>query len=95
MFDLSWAEISIVALVGLLVLGPKEFAAIVRNCRKIIGKIKNIGQEFTDAITDMDEVKDLKKEAGKVNEDINMIVDLEGKLQKTYDISDFIRDEEK
>lgn len=94
MFDLSWSEMFIVAIVGLLVIGPEELPSVVRNCKKVISKIKSTAKEFTSAITDIDEIDDIKKEAQKLNDDMKTIIDLEGKEQPTYDISDLI-DEKK
>ncbi|PIR38667.1 MAG: twin-arginine translocase subunit TatB [Alphaproteobacteria bacterium CG11_big_fil_rev_8_21_14_0_20_39_49] len=92
MFDLSWSEMFVVAIVGLLVIGPEELPAVVRNCKKVIAKIKNTAKEFTSAITDIDEIDDIKKEAQKLNEDMKTIIDLEGNEQPTYDISDIIKE---
>ena len=49
-----------------------------------------MASEFTSTITDMDGVEELKNEAKKVNEDLKKIIDLDGNLQDTYDISDII-----
>jgi sec-independent protein translocase protein TatB len=90
MFDLSWSEMFIVAIVGLLVIGPEELPGVIRNCKKVIAKVKSSAKEFTSAITDIDEIDDLKNEANKLNEDMKTIIDLEGNEQPTYDISDLI-----
>lgn len=90
MFDFSWAELSVVALVGLLILGPKELQEIIRNIKKITAKVREIGREFAASLTGLEEVSDLKNEVKKVNDDIKRIVDLEGNLQDTYDISDLM-----
>jgi sec-independent protein translocase protein TatB len=95
MFDLSWSELMVVGVVGLVVIGPEELPAIVRNCKKIMAQIKQVSKEFTDSITEMDEFKDLKEEAKKLNEDIKTIVDLDGNVQRTYDISDIMPEIEK
>jgi sec-independent protein translocase protein TatB len=90
MFDFSFSELLVVGVVGLVVLGPEELPVIIRNCKKIITQVKEVGKEFTDSIMEMDELKDLKEEARKLNEDIKTIVDLDGNVQRTYDISDIM-----
>lgn len=85
----------IVAIVGLLVIGPEELPGVIRNCKKIIKKIKSTTKEFTSAITDIDEIDDLKNEANKLNEDMKTIIDLDGNEQPTYDISDMLVEKEK
>ncbi|MCE3232677.1 MAG: hypothetical protein K0R98_934 [Rickettsiaceae bacterium] len=90
MFDFSFAELVVVGAVGLLVLGPEELPVVIRNCKKIINQITQVGKEFSNSILEIDEVKDLKNEAKKLNEDIKTIVDLDGQVQRTYDISDIM-----
>ena len=90
MFDFSWSELMVVGVVGLIVLGPEELPVVIRSCKKILTQIKQVSKEFTDSIMEIDEVKDLKEEAKKLNEDIQTIVDLDGKVQRTYDISDIM-----
>ena len=90
MFDLSWAETFIIIIIGLLVIGPDELPGLVKNCRNIIKKVKKTASDFTSEIIENDDVSDLKSEADKVNDDIKKIVDLEGNLQDTYNISDIM-----
>jgi sec-independent protein translocase protein TatB len=95
MFDFSFSELMVVGAVGLVVLGPEELPAVIRSCKKIINQIKEMGKEFSDSISEIDEVHDLKAEAKKLNDDLRTIIDLEGKPQQTYDISDIMPDIEK
>lgn len=88
MFECSWGELSIVALVGLLVLGPEDMAMVVRQVKGAVAKIKAMGQEFTASVVEIGDISDLKKEAQKLNEDMRIIIDLEGNPQPTYDLSD-------
>lgn len=90
MFEFSWPEMLVVAVVALLVVGPEELPSVIRNCKKIITKIKSVAKEFTDSITEIDEIKDIKSEAKKLNDDLKIIIDLEGNKQQTYDISDIM-----
>jgi sec-independent protein translocase protein TatB len=90
MFEFSWPEMLVVALVALLVVGPEELPSVIRNCKKIITKIKSVAKEFTDSITEIDEIKDIKSEAKKLNDDLKVMIDLEGNKQQTYDISDIM-----
>ncbi len=46
MFDIGWAEIILIMLVGLLVIGPKEFPRVIRYISKIMGQIRNIRQQL-------------------------------------------------
>jgi len=90
MFDLAWSEIILVAVVGLLVIGPKEIPTVIRFCKNTLHKLRSLSKEVTDSFKELDPIDDLKKETEKLNEDIRYIVDLEGNLQPTYDLSDVV-----
>lgn len=94
MFDFSWGELIIVAIVGLLLIGPEDLPSVIRTVKKAIQKAKGLGKEFTSQIDEMVDVVDVKGAAQKINEDLKTIVDLEGNIQPTYDISDFTGDKE-
>ena len=90
MFDLSFAEITIVAIIALLVIGPKDLPKAISFIKKITAKVKNLTNEFTSSISDIDEISDLKEEANKINKDLKTIIDLDGNEQPTYDLSEII-----
>jgi len=95
MFDFAWSEMIVVAIVGLLILGPEELPTIVRSVRKGINKLKTMASDFSSSVLDDEHMTDLKGEARKINEDIKTIIDLEGNIQPTYDISDIVDDTKK
>lgn len=95
MFDLSLAETSLTLVVALFLIGPEELPGVIRAVRKVTNKSKAMVKEFTDSIMEIEEVGNLKNEVEKLNSDIKRIVDLEGNLQDTYDISDIMPEIEK
>jgi len=46
MFDVSWSELLVVAVVALLVVGPKELPALLRTVGKYLGMVKRQAAEF-------------------------------------------------
>ena len=63
MFDLGWQELLLVAVVTLLVVGPKDLPRLFNKAGKLIGNIKQISREFFDKVSeaaDIDEIKNLK-----------------------------------
>lgn len=88
MFDLSFAETLVIIVIGLLVLGPKELPQVVKAVRTASAKIKELGNQLVSTLDDIEQVSDIKKEVEQVNQDIQKIVDLDGNLQQTYDLSD-------
>lgn len=95
MFNLSWAETFVILVVALLVIKPQDIPVIVKHVRGFIRKCKEIQQEISRSVNeviDQPEIRDLKKEVEDVNKEIEYIVDREGKLQPTYDISDLLEE---
>jgi Sec-independent protein translocase protein TatA len=81
MFDFSLAELGMVGLIALFVLGPKDMLVLLKACRDFFGSLKKHYLDYTDYLNKaLDDLDDKDK-----------IVDLEGKLQKTYDISKLIK----
>lgn len=76
MFDFSLAELGMVALVSLFVLGPKDMLVLLKACRDFFISLKKHYLNYTDYLNEA--LDDL--------DDKNKIVDLDGKLQKTYKI---------
>lgn len=105
MFDFSLGEIALVALVGLLVIDPKDVPGMLRTCMKWFAELRNVTDEVKGTVKSlMDEAQltDLKDE---IEGDLEVmrglpktqryIEDQDGKLQPVYDISDFLAAEEK
>ena len=65
MFSLGWMEISIILIITIVVVGPKEIPTVIRFVKSITKNLKKVSREFTstiDEITHIQEVKDIKKE---------------------------------
>lgn len=95
MFDFSVAETSLTMLVALLLIGPKELPGVLRAMRNLKRKSQQVFKQFSDAVMEIEEIGGLKGEVDKLNADIKKIVDLDGNLQETYDISDIMPEIEK
>ena len=65
MFSLGWMEISIILIITIVVVGPKEIPTVIRFVKSISKNLRKVSREFTstiDEITHIQEVKDIKKE---------------------------------
>jgi sec-independent protein translocase protein TatB len=65
MLSLGWMEISIILIITIVVVGPKEIPTVIRFVKSITKNLRKVSQEFTstiDEITHIQEVKDIKKE---------------------------------
>lgn len=87
MLGLSLAETAIILLVVLLVVGPKELPAVARGVMRLVRQMRGMAAEFRSGFDElMHEAK-----IDEIREDLTpppTIIDLEGKPQRTYDISD-------
>ena len=64
MFDLGWGKIVIIAVIALVVIGPKELPAVLRTVGQWMGKIRRMAAEFQGQFQEAmreAEMADLKK----------------------------------
>ncbi len=64
MFDLGWQEFLMVAVVLMLVVGPKDMPRILRSFSQGMRKAKSMAREFTSSLEDVarqDEFKEMKE----------------------------------
>lgn len=52
MFGMGWAELMIVGIVALIVVGPKELPILFRKIGQFVGKAKGMAREFSRAMND-------------------------------------------
>jgi len=91
MFDIGWTELAIVALIALLVIGPKELPATMRMIAGWIGKVRSLAREFQGGLDDMmreTELDKLKEQAQGV-----MHGDLDTMVENTIDPDGSVRNE--
>ena len=73
MFSLGWMEISIILIITIVIVGPKEIPTVIRFIKNISSCIKKVSKEFSstvDELTNLDEIKDIKKEILDTKESI-------------------------
>jgi len=65
MLSLGWMEISIILIITIVVVGPKEIPTVIKFIKSITQNLRKVSREFSstvDEITHIQEVKDNKKE---------------------------------
>ncbi len=65
MFSLGWMEISIILIILIVLVGPKELPKIIRTFKSIMKNIRALSRDFTDTlsdVTDFEEIKNIKEE---------------------------------
>jgi sec-independent protein translocase protein TatB len=71
MFGISWNEYIIIAIVALIVIGPKELPAVLRAIGQWTAKVRRMAAEFQGQFQEAmreAEMADLKKEVDNLNE---------------------------
>ena len=61
----GFAEIIVLALLAIIVVGPKDLPKLMRSFGNFMAKIRGLGQEFKDAFEEMgaeDEIAEMRKE---------------------------------
>lgn len=85
MFDVALSELGLVGIVAVFVLGPKDLIKVVKQLNSNIAGIKQWLNRYIQYLTDgISETTLIQKK----QEITNYIVDLEGNLQITYDLTD-------
>ena len=65
MLSLGWMEMSIILIICVILVGPKELPAVIKTIKSVILNLKGLSREFTktvEEVTEFSEIKDIKKE---------------------------------
>ncbi len=69
MFDIGWSELLIIAVVAIIVIGPKDLPRMLRNLGRAMGAVRRTASEFKaqfeDAVRDS-ELEELQREFADV-----------------------------
>lgn len=94
MFDIGWPELMIIALITILVVGPKEIPRVLRTVTQIMRKLRSMASEFQSGIdelareAELDELKkDIERTASK-----DLAGDLEKSIDPTGDVTKSVRE---
>ncbi len=96
MFDIGWPELFLVAVVVLLVIGPKELPRVLANIARWVSKAKSVTRDFRSHVDDMireSELDDVKRQFdaaanGDMNTMIENTIDPDGDLKNSIDFAD-------
>ena len=53
MFDIAWSELGVIAVVALIVIGPKDLPKVLRTIGQWTAKARSMAREFQSGIDDM------------------------------------------
>lgn len=86
MFGLSFAEMAVIIMVAIVVVGPKELPTVIRAVMRMMGQLRELGAEFRKNFDELAEEAKLKELQNDLTA-MPTIIDLEGNERPTYDIS--------
>ena len=92
MFDIGWPELFLIAVVVLLVVGPKELPKVLRNVGIWINKAKVVTREFRTHVDDMIRESELEEVREEINTagQMNLEAVTENTIGLQYEIQDAV-----
>ena len=94
MLDVGWQELFVIAVITIIVVGPKEIPRVLRTVTLWIRKIKDMAREFQSSIDDIAreaELDDIKKQLTEA-QDFDIERELEDAIDPTGEMSNAIHD---
>jgi sec-independent protein translocase protein TatB len=93
MFDFAWSELAVIAVVALVVIGPKDLPRVMRTVGLWVGKARTIAREFQSSLDQMmreaelDEMRKQVEQATNINvaHEIERTIDPAGELEKNLE----------
>lgn len=90
MFDISMYEILVIAVVAIIIVGPKDLPALLRTGAKYIGQLRSMARDFQNQVkeavqdTELEEIsRDLKGLSGR-----NFVSELQDDVADYLDVED-------
>jgi len=65
MFDIGWTELVVIAIIAIIVIGPKDLPAVLRTAGRWARKARSLAREFQSGVDDImreSEVEELRRE---------------------------------
>lgn len=83
MFDIGWPELMVIAVLTVLIVGPKELPRVIRSVTGIVRKIRMMTGEFQSGLDEMAREADLDDIKKKMMDASTS--DIEGEIEKALD----------
>ena len=94
MFDIGWSEMAVVALLALIVIGPKDLPRVLRSASYWVRKARGLAREFQSGVDDMIREADLEDAKKAIEKTTRFDVDqaVEDAIDPTGSLKDEARD---
>ncbi len=91
MFDIGWSEMAVIALIALVVIGPKELPNAMRIVAKWARKARSLAREFQSGVDDM--IREADLDDARKAFDATKTFDIDKVLDDTVDPTGSLREE--
>ena len=85
MFDIGWSELLVIAVVAIVVIGPKDLPRVLRSVGKWTGQVKRMARDFQNQFNEAlreAELDSIKKEVEDIGK-IDPLADVKTEMART------------
>lgn len=93
MFDFSATEFLVIALVALIVIGPRELPGLLRQIGQMVGKVRRMASEFQEQLNtavESSEIQEIKTEVGKLADEARIDMDYDPAIDAEREIREAV-----
>ncbi|MBL94019.1 MAG: Sec-independent protein translocase protein TatB [Alphaproteobacteria bacterium MarineAlpha3_Bin5] len=91
MFDIGWQELFLIAVLALIVVGPKDLPRALKTVMRGVKKIRELATEFQSGVDDMAREADL--DGIKRSIEVTENKEIEEQIRSTFETDDDFRDQ--
>ena len=96
MFDIGWTEITVILVIAIIVIGPKDLPKVLRTVGQWVAKAKSMTRDFRGHVDEMireTEIDEVKKQIDSIdkfdaNSALENTIDAEGDIREAFDFDD-------
>ncbi|MGX1100385.1 Sec-independent protein translocase protein TatB [Amorphus sp. MBR-141] len=77
MFDIGWTEILVVAVVAILVVGPKELPSMLMTFGRTVGRMRRMANEFQSQFNDVLREAERQADVGDIRKELAAVTSLD------------------
>ena len=96
MFDIGWTEITVILVIAIIVIGPKDLPKVLRTVGQWVAKAKAMTRDFRGHVDEMireTEIDEVKKQIDSIdkfdaNSALENTIDAEGDIREAFDFDD-------
>ena len=96
MFDIGWTEITVILVIAIIVIGPKDLPKVLRTVGQWVAKAKAMTRDFRGHVDEMireTEIDEVKKQIDSIdkfdaNSALENTIDADGDIREAFDFDD-------